>query len=356
MPVPKSRDPELARRELERWLAVRLEHDSLRVTRFDMPRTSGFSNETMLFDVELDDADGEWRALELVARVAPAAYVLFPDYDLELQRRVMCALAPTAVPTPKVLWSAAADDSPFGQDFFVMERVAGRPVDDYPPYTKRGWLLDATPEVQRRVFHNGMRQLITVAEVDWKAAGLEFLSDPRFGDPGIDQELAYWAEFLAWVVGDREIDLLRDAYDWLRANVPPQGPLRLSWGDSRPGNILYDVDGHAAAVLDWEMASLCPREADLAWWLNYQVVQTHGYHLPELPGFPERAEAIRLYEELAGEAVHDLPWWEVFAAFRVAVILLRLGDMMKAVGLLPEGAPPVEGPTFRALEHARSRT
>ena len=38
----------------------------------------------------------------------------------------------------------------------------------------------------------------------------------------------------------------------------------MSWGDSRIGNILYR-DFVPAAVLDWEMAGLGPRELDLAW-------------------------------------------------------------------------------------------
>ena len=38
----------------------------------------------------------------------------------------------------------------------------------------------------------------------------------------------------------------------------------LNWGDARIGNMLY-VDFEPVAVLDWEMATVGPREVDLAW-------------------------------------------------------------------------------------------
>ena len=38
----------------------------------------------------------------------------------------------------------------------------------------------------------------------------------------------------------------------------------LNWGDARVGNILYR-DFAPIAVLDWEMATVGPREVDLAW-------------------------------------------------------------------------------------------
>ena len=356
MPVPRSRDPELARRDLERWLAGRLPGaETLAVTRFEQPRTSGFSNETILFDVETTRGC-EVRRHELVARVAPTRYVLFPDHDLDLQRRMLEVLAATDVPVPRVLWHGEAEESPFGARFFVMERIAGRAADDTPPYTRQGWLFDATPEEQRRVYVEGLRQLVRVAALDWRKLEVDFLVDPRLGPPGLAQELAYWEGFLAWALAGRASPLLEETFAWLRAHAPAEGALRLSWGDSRPGNILYR-DARAVAVLDWEMASLSPREADLGFWLAYKEFQSTGYGLPELPGFPDRRETVALYEELAGTAVRDVEWWELFGIFRLAVILVRLRDMMVETGVLAAGAARgPETPAFRVIEKLRADT
>ena len=38
----------------------------------------------------------------------------------------------------------------------------------------------------------------------------------------------------------------------------------MNWGDARVGNTLYR-DFTPVAVLDWEMATVGPREVDLAW-------------------------------------------------------------------------------------------
>lgn len=354
MPVPKSRDPELARRDLERWLLPRLpDAETVAVTRFEQPRTSGFSNETILFDVETTRAC-EARRLELVARVAPTRYVLFPDHDLDAQRRMLEALAPTDVPVPRVLWHGEAPGSPFGARFFVMERVAGRAADDTPPYTKQGWLFDATPAEQRRVYVEGLRQLVRVAALDWEGLGVGFLVDPALGPPGLAQELAYWEGYLAWALAGRACPPLEETFAWLRAHAPDAGALCLSWGDSRPGNILYR-DGRAAAVLDWEMASLSPRESDLGFWLAYKEFQSTGYGLPELPGFPDRRETIALYEELAGVAVRDVAWWELFGIFRLGAILVRLRDMMVETGVVAAGAARgPETPAFRVIETLRA--
>lgn len=344
MPVPRSRDPELARRDLEVWLAERL-GAPVAITRFDMPRASGFSNETVLLDAVVG---GE--TLALVARVAPAAYTLFPDYDLTAQRRVLEGLAGTDVPVPAVHWSGPAEASPFGSEFFLMDRVPGQAAPDVPPYTARGWLLDASPAQQRTAYVDGLAQLVRVAAVDWAATGLDLVVDPELGPPGVQQELAYYRAYLPWMAGERRLPLFEDTLDWLAASAPAGGELCFSWGDARLGNQLFE-DFRVTAVLDWEMAALCPPEADLGYWLAVLDFYTVGHGLPPLPGFPGRSETIELYEALGGRPPADLHWWEVFGIFRFAILLARLGDMLRATGALPEGRPGPEVPATTVLRN-----
>ena len=117
------------------------------VTDVTAPEGSGMSSETLLFTIQPSDGPAE----RLVARLAPLAsqqFPVFPEYDLELQRRVMQTVAAhTAVPVPEVL-THEADDSWLGSPFLLMRRVDGVVPSDIPPYTMAGWLFEqALPSI-----------------------------------------------------------------------------------------------------------------------------------------------------------------------------------------------------------------
>ena len=68
----------------------------------------------------------------------------------------------------------------------------------------------------------------------------------------------------------------------------------LAWGDSRIGNVLYQ-DFRPVAVLDWEMATVGPRELDVAWIIFAHMVFQELAGLAGLPGLPDvmREEDVR---------------------------------------------------------------
>jgi aminoglycoside phosphotransferase (APT) family kinase protein len=57
------------------------------------PTSSGFSNETLLFDLAWSEG-GRAKSEKLVVRIQPIGYQVFPEYDLGLQFRTMQLLAP----------------------------------------------------------------------------------------------------------------------------------------------------------------------------------------------------------------------------------------------------------------------
>ena len=74
-----------------------------------------------------------------------------------------------------------------------------------------------------------------------------------------------------------------------RTTSPPRSPHRdpvLVWGDSRIGNVLYQ-DFRPVAVLDWEMATVGPRELDVAWIIFAHMVFQELAGLAGMPGLPE---------------------------------------------------------------------
>jgi aminoglycoside phosphotransferase (APT) family kinase protein len=107
----------------------------------------------------------------------------------------------------------------------------------------------------------------------------------------------------------------------------------LNWGDARLSNVIYRAF-RPVAVLDWEMATLGPAEVDLGWFLYFQRFFSEGLGVPDLPGFPAREAAIHGYEQLAGRTMDDLFYYEVFAAWRNATIMLRIADIYETRGLL----------------------
>ena len=84
---------------------------------------------------------------------------MFPEYDLELQRRVMQTVAAhTEVPVPEVL-AHETDAEWLGSPFLLMRRVDGIVPSDIPPYTMAGWLFEASEADQRKLERESVRVL-----------------------------------------------------------------------------------------------------------------------------------------------------------------------------------------------------
>src|SRR5258706_8810133 len=105
----------------------------LRLSELTLPPSTGFSNETLLFDCAWSER-GVAKRRGLVARVKTTSFQVFPEYDVERQYRILEILgAKTDVPVPRV-HGYKADEALLGAPFFVMERIDGRVPDDNPPY------------------------------------------------------------------------------------------------------------------------------------------------------------------------------------------------------------------------------
>lgn len=351
MPVPSARDPETTRAGLRSWFTrLRPAASDVEVALLPSPRATGYSSETILFEIVWSEK-GEARRGEYAARVEPSGYTLFQDHDLDAQRRILEALHRyTDVPVPRVVGHADRGDSPLGQPFFVTERVHGIVPPDWPSYARSGWLLEATPEQQRTLYESGLGILAALRAADWSAMGLEFLVDPGRRPVGLEAELGHDRGFLAWVAEGRALPLFEGALDWLARHCPADDRRHLNWGDARPGNIIFR-DFHPVAVLDWEMATVGPPEADLGWWIVFQRMHTEGHGLPPLPGFPSPDEAVALYEAMTGEPVQNLAFFEVRAALRAALLLFRFNDMLLKTGkITPDSPNAPQLPATRVLE------
>jgi aminoglycoside phosphotransferase (APT) family kinase protein len=333
MPVPK-RDLEFTRKRLTEWFATRLpEATNLRLSDLTGPGTTGFSSDTLLFDLAWSE-DGRDRREELVARLEPTGIRVFPDYDIGQQFRVMKALGRTDVPVPRVLW-LEEDAEVLGTPFFVMDRIDGRVPPDSPTYHTEGWVTEIDPEERAALWWSGLEILAHVHRLDWRALGLDFLDAPEGAGTPLARQLDYYERYLEWAAQGGSYPTIEAGLEWLAKNRPrEQEPVALCWGDSRLGNMIFR-DGRCRAVLDWEMVTLGNPDQDLAWWLFFDRHHSEGVGVPRLEGFPGRDETVERYEAWSGHRVRHLEYYEVFAAFRFAVIMIRVAEQLAAHELLP---------------------
>jgi aminoglycoside phosphotransferase (APT) family kinase protein len=325
MPIPQARDPQETRAGLARWLGARPGISDVRISELTMPHTTGFSHETLMFTADWTREEVA-QTERLVARVEPSQHTVFLEPDFETEYQVIKALQTTDVPIARA-HGFESDRSYLGAPFYVIEYVDGRIPDDNPPYTFGGWLLESTPEQQARVWWSGFEAMARVHTVDWRALSLDSLRRPSFGGPGIDEQLGYYARYYKWAREGSAHATIDAALGWLDDNRPDEERLSLCWGDARLGNQIFR-DFSCVAVLDWEMAAIADPEMDLAWWLYFDRLFSEGLGQARPPGFPSPDATAERYEQLTGRTPQHLEYYEVFAALRFALILMRLSRLM----------------------------
>ncbi len=337
-----SRAPDILRARLQDWLRTR--HPDAAITDLQGTSANGMSSDTLLFDARWTDDSGP-RAERLVARVAPDAadVPVFPEYDLTRQYELIRAVGEhTDVPVPAVFWNEPSPE-PLGTPFFVMARVDGQVPPDLMPYNfGDSWLFSAAAEQQRALQDATVDLLVRLHEMP-VPDGLDFATD---GDTPLRRHVAHTRAWYEFVAADAARSPLIDAgFDWLDANWPAtEGEAVVSWGDSRIGNVLYQ-DFAPAAVLDWEMAGVGPRELDVAW-----LVYAHrGFEdlatlmsLPGMPDFLRRDDVVARYAAASGHELRDLDFYETYSALQWAIVYLRTGARSVRFGEREMPADPDE--------------
>jgi aminoglycoside phosphotransferase (APT) family kinase protein len=328
------RDANALAAALRAWLGDRVGATELpELSGARMPASGGLSSTSLLFEAAWRTGPTRHRGA-FVARMAPeeGAVPVFPRYDLPGQFRLIEQVsARCQVPVPRLRWNQP-DGQPLGTAFFVMDQVEGRVPLDNPPYVFGGWLLEASAPDRAELERASVKVLADLHAIPDPYAAFGWLSPP----PGtsalrwhVDQQSAYYR----WALADDgiEIPIIERSLEWLERHWPSEiGPDALSWGDARIGNIIYD--GFApAAVLDWEMAALGPREVDVAWFIFlhrfFQDI-AEFFELPGLPDFLRRSRVERLYADFSGYELRDMDFYLTYAALRHAIVMARVKRRM----------------------------
>ncbi|MFH8407167.1 phosphotransferase family protein [Streptomyces sp. NPDC018019] len=344
-PRTTTREPAELTRRLSAWLSTRL--PGARAVAATVPASNGMSSETLLFDIDHPRPPVRSCALRLAAD--PAAYTVFPTYDMARQYRTTRLVAEyTDVPVPRTLW-LEEDPAPLGAPFFVMERVQGRVPPDVMPYTYEGSWLHAATDAERAALEADTVSVLARIHDQVPAERAAFLGLPGRGS-ALRRHVAAQRAYYAWVVAEHEPSpLIERGFAWLAEHWPPTADAAadtddtvLTWGDARIGNIVYD-GFTPAAVLDWELAALGPRELDLGW-----LVYLHRFFQDltvssgqrGLPDLLRRDRVEERYARLTGHIPRAMDFHTLYAALRHAVVMLRVAYRRIHFGEVPAPADP----------------
>jgi aminoglycoside phosphotransferase (APT) family kinase protein len=347
--VPWRRDLSEVGPLLEAWARAKIDPEA--VVRDASAPGNGMSSETVLFEMA---ANGENE--RYAARLAPMpdVFPVFAEYDIEKQAKCMRLVRErTDVPAPDVRW-VELDTQWLGTQFLVMRRVDGEAPPDIPPYVFMGWVHDGTPEQRAAMQTRTLEALAKLHTLTPENTDLSFLLRPQRGATPLAQQLGHERWYYEWAREDQHYPLIERTFAWLDANLPPEGEPVLNWGDARVGNIMYR-DFAPVAVVDWEMATVGPREVDLAWMIFLHAFfndLAQRFGAPTMDDFLQRDAMIAEYEKLSGHTVQNLEWFEVFAAQRFAIVSVRTSTRSFAYGVQERPDDLDDLIMFRGLQEA----
>ncbi|HJU17638.1 MAG TPA: phosphotransferase family protein [Stellaceae bacterium] len=265
---------------------------------------------------------------EFVLRRPPRGPLPPGAHDMRREHRVLSVLPDRYPPAPRSLL-LCEDESVIGAVFVILERRRGFAIrDDLPPE------FAGRPELNRRIGFALVDALAALHRVDPAAIGLLTLGRP---EGYLERQLAGWArrwEAALDLPAQQEAEAaMAPVLRRLAESLPQSRAAGLLHNDYRLDNLLLDPadPGRVVAVLDWDMCTLGDPLADLGYLLNYWVEPGDDLRWREIAamptwreGFPSRAEAIRRYAAGTGFDVGNIRWYEIFAAFKLAVIVQQI--------------------------------
>lgn len=221
--------------------------------------------------------------------------------------------AGVTVPEPLFL---NAGNALLGKPFYVMQRVPGR---------AEGHILTRDPalrgEAGNRLVERLGAEMARIHSIRPPRDDLEFLPLPD-APPSLHRIATYRSYLDELPDANPALEYALRRME-LRAPATPEPVLCHS--DLRTGNYMVD-GGELTGILDWEFACWSDPMEDIAWFCAR--CWRFGAWPREAGGIGDREAFYRGYEAQSGRAVDRavIPYWEVMAAVRWAVVALQQGE------------------------------
>jgi aminoglycoside phosphotransferase (APT) family kinase protein len=260
---------------------------------------------------------------ELVLRRPPFGPVPPRAHDMARECRLLAAVHPVfpLAPRPYLLCD---DPAATGFIFYVMERRQGIVIrDDEPPE------LRDRIDRRRAISEAMVDTLADLHAIDIAAHGLESLGKPA---GFVARQIRGWTE--RWH-GAKTTDVpeMKLLAAWLEKRIPADPPrATLVHGDYKLDNVMLDArqPERLVAVFDWEMSAIGDPLVDLGILLCYWV-HIDGESRDDAvatvttrPGWFGRDEILERYEARSKSSVGKIALYEVFAVFKLAVVLQQI--------------------------------
>jgi aminoglycoside phosphotransferase (APT) family kinase protein len=294
---------------LARWLDRQLpDAGALTIQQF----RGGQSNPTYL----LSTAGGRY-----VLRRKPPGTLLPSAHAVDREFRILNALAGSAVPVPRAL-CYCEDTSVVGTPFYLMEYVDGRIFWDPA-------LPGLAPSERTAIYREMNRVIAAIHAVDPDAAGL---ADFGRRENYVSRQIERWSKQYRASELER-IDSMEQLIDWLPRHLPPDEPARITHGDFRIDNLIFDRhELRILAVIDWELATLGNAFSDFAYHcMPYRMPGSlrkglAGLDLAQL-GIPSEPVYVAEYLRRTGRAAESPSTFDFYIAFN----LFRLASILQGV-------------------------
>ena len=261
---------------------------------------------------------------QFVLRRPPVGPVAPTAHDMPREFRLLQAIHPHFALAPQAIL-LCEDTSVIGVPFYLMERRSGLIVRDrVPPEMGEDLTL------RRRVSEGVVETLAALHAVDIYASGIVQIGKPT---GFVGRQVRGWAD--RWQRSKTgEVAEMELVTKWLGDRIPPDSDsgATIVHNDFKLDNIMLDRNdpSRVVAVLDWEMCSVGDPLIDLGLLLCYWTLKSVDSRQSTLravttaPGWLTRAEIIERYAWRTGRDLSRIAFYEVFARFKVAVIIQQI--------------------------------
>ncbi len=262
-------------------------------------------------------------AREYVLRRPPFGPVAPRAHDMAREYGVLRAVHPVFPPAPRV-FLLCEDPAVIGATFFVMERRRGLVLRREVPPEYAG-----DPAFPLRVSAAFVDCLAMLHSIDIERCGLSALGRP---EGFLERQVRGWADRWARAKTE-ELPEMERLIGWLSGRLPASGLPALVHNDYKLDNLMLDAQdtGRVEAVLDWEMATVGDPLVDLGLTLCYwpeagdsEIRREAISGLTAAPGWYSRAQLVERYRRKTGRDLSRLSYYEVFALFKLAVVLQQI--------------------------------
>lgn len=322
-------DLEIIRQNLEMWLSKKLDSPvDFTLGELNFPEASGESSVTLIFTAYWQESGAKIEK-QFVMRMAPRESQVFVSHDLYLQYGLMEIMHEEGIPAPELV-GYEKDSTMMGSDFYIMHFVDGLIPPDNPPMCWGSWVSELTSEERATMWNNGLDTMAKIHKIDIAKYDFPNLPRSKANEAPAAYEIARYEDMMKEGMRPNADPIITEAWGYLKDNMPAEGPRRLCWGDSRPGNVIWK-DLAPIAMIDWEIAGIGDPLTDLAWWFWIDYCNSVGIGGEKMTGIPEFSDGYQRWHEITGLPIDNIAYYELFVLVRFAIIMER-----KLVHMIPD--------------------